>query len=121
MPLYICICPDAQGSLDKRRQTRAEHLALGQKDRAEGRTVFGRAFIDDSVSHHDDRSPPEVPSGELSSGTKGSTMIYRYQTIEQAWSRLRADPYWIEGVWDKDRTTIHELAPGPNDDTIRVM
>nr|XP_019043140.1 hypothetical protein I302_08851 [Kwoniella bestiolae CBS 10118]OCF22070.1 hypothetical protein I302_08851 [Kwoniella bestiolae CBS 10118] len=112
MPLYICFCPDAQGAFDKRGEARADHLAMGQKDRADGKTV----------SHHEDRSPPTaVDHDHLSPGTKGSTMIYRYHTIEQAWDRLRADPYWLKGVWDKEKATIHELAPSSTDETMKLI
>ncbi|WRT64441.1 uncharacterized protein IL334_001373 [Kwoniella shivajii] len=120
MPLYICFCPDESGAFEKRVAARGEHLALGQKDRAAGRTVFGRAFLDDTVAHHTDRAPPAVPEGHLSPATRGSTMIYRYATLEEAWKRLKSDPYWVQGVWDKGKVTINELAYGPSDETLKM-
>jgi hypothetical protein len=48
-------------------------------------------------------------------------MLYRFPTIDQAWARIRGDPYWTEGVWDKDKVVIRELMEGPNDEELKVI
>jgi uncharacterized protein YciI len=39
----------------------------------------------------------------------GSFMIYRFDSIEECWARLKADVYWTAGVWDKERMEVEEL------------
>jgi hypothetical protein len=51
---------------------------------------------------------------------KGSVMLYRYPTIEQAWTRIKADPYWTGDVWDKERVVVRELLEGSTDETLRI-
>lgn len=122
MPLFICFCPDYPNNLQARLKVREEHLALGAKDRDAGKSgasadsfhteyesvcltlaVFGRAFTDPS-----------------SGGMAGSTMIYRYPSLEAAWERIKRDPYWTGGVWDKEKLEIRQLADGPSDETLEL-
>jgi hypothetical protein len=48
-------------------------------------------------------------------------MLYRFDTIEQAWARLKADPFWTEGVWDRTKTIVRELDPEPIDATMKLV
>lgn len=82
--------------------------------------VFGRAFLSEDYAHTKHNTPPAVDPSELNPGIKGSVMIYRFPTIEAAWARLKADVYWMDNVWDKEKVTVHEFAEGPTDDTMRI-
>lgn len=48
-------------------------------------------------------------------------MILRQPTIEAAWDRIKADEYWKQGVWDKERVTVSELIGAPVDETIKIQ
>lgn len=57
---------------------------------------------------------PEDPqrTAELPEGTPriaGSFMIYKLDTLDECWARLKADVYWTAGVWDKERMQVEEL------------
>nr|XP_018264237.1 uncharacterized protein I303_04119 [Kwoniella dejecticola CBS 10117]OBR86395.1 hypothetical protein I303_04119 [Kwoniella dejecticola CBS 10117] len=121
MPLYVCVCPDLAGSLSNRRKARAAHLEMGQRDRREGRIVFGRAYTDDTIDPREDKVGSNAPDGLISPYTRGSTMIYRYPSIDLAWQRLRNDPYWLQDVWDREKVMLYELAPGPEDETLKMV
>ena len=41
----------------------------------------------------------------------GSFLIYKSDTEEQAWERLKSDAYWTGDVWDKEKLTVYQL-PG---------
>lgn len=66
-------------------------------------TVFGRAYID-----------PDTRD------MAGSTLLYRYPSIEEAWRRIKADPYWTSGVWDQGKVEVKELPGMEGDDHLRV-
>ena len=51
----------------------------------------------------------------------GSAMIYRYDTLEEAWARLKSDTYWKNGVWDKEKCQILELAGMEGDDRLALV
>lgn len=29
------------------------------------------------------------------------------------WDRIKSDIYWTAGVWDKEKTVVHEFIPAP--------
>lgn len=36
-------------------------------------------------------------------------MVYKMDTLEQVWTRLKEDVYWRAGIWDKERIIVEEL------------
>lgn len=45
-------------------------------------------------------------------------MVYRFPNIDEAWERVRRDPYWTGGVWDQDKVSVVELDPTDADATV---
>ncbi|KAE8541557.1 hypothetical protein D1P53_002920 [Cryptococcus gattii VGV] len=121
MPLYLCLCPDYPNVFERRLAAREAHLAGSKVSREAGTTLFGRAYMDEASATSNSRPKIEVPAGQIGSGTLGSTMLYRFPTIEEAWERIKSDPYWVQGVWDKDRVTVNELAYLPTDETLKLV
>lgn len=39
----------------------------------------------------------------------GSFMVYKMDTLEQVWARLKEDVYWRADIWDKERIIVEEL------------
>jgi hypothetical protein len=39
----------------------------------------------------------------------GSFMIFVADDIEQVWARIKADVYWENNVWDKEKVAVHPL------------
>ncbi|KLT46017.1 hypothetical protein CC85DRAFT_282157 [Cutaneotrichosporon oleaginosum] len=116
MPLYICYCPDYPDNLQTRLGVRDAHLAAAAEDKKTGASVFGRAFLDDSVATKEAGKPADqLP------GMAGSVMILRFPTIGEAWARIKADKYWTGGVWDKDKVVVREIIGAPVDDTIKIQ
>jgi uncharacterized protein YciI len=140
MPLYFIYGPDYPGAVQKRLAARPAHLAMGAESGKKGEkggsgkpiqtpsilSVFrlGRGWplcCSQEYSHTEAAPPPSFPSDEANPGMAGSGMIYRFKTLDDAWKRIKADPYWTEGVWDKEKMTIVELMEGPNDETMQVV
>lgn len=94
---------------------------LARADKKSFTTVFGRAYMDEASATSNTRPKVEVPAGQIGSGTLGSTMLYRFPTIEEAWERIKSDPYWVQGVWDKERVTVNELTYLPTDETLKLV
>lgn len=67
--------------------------------------VFGRGFVPpaDSPLHAD----PGVPEG--GTALVGSVMILHAEHLDQAWSIIRDDIYWTEGVWDREKGRVEEF------------
>lgn len=80
-------------------------------------SVFGRAFLDDKTSTHTEKQP----HADQLSGMDGSVMILRQPTIEAAWDRIKADEYWKQGVWDKEKVVVREIIGAPVDETIKIQ
>ncbi|EJT47642.1 hypothetical protein A1Q2_04221 [Trichosporon asahii var. asahii CBS 8904] len=133
MPLYVCYCPDYPDNLQTRLKAREAHLAAATEDKKTGASesrdeawvcsgmqltpVFGRAFLDDKRSTHTEKQPHE----DQLSGMDGSVMILRQPTIEAAWDRIKADEYWKQGVWDKEKVVVREIIGAPVDETIKIQ
>lgn len=94
---------------------------LARADKKSFTTVFGRAYMDEASATSNTRPKVEVPAGQIGAGTLGSTMLYRFPTIEEAWERIKSDPYWVQGVWDKERVTVNELTYLPTDETLKLV
>ena len=39
----------------------------------------------------------------------GSLLLFRADSLEDAWKRIRDDVYWTAGVWDQDRCVVEEF------------
>ncbi len=67
-------------------------------------------------------SPARTPEPEENSGVHpgiiGSVMFYRFPHIDDAWDRIRRDPYWVNGVWDHSKVIVVELDPEEVDHTV---
>lgn len=48
----------------------------------------------------------------------GSVMMLRYDTLEEAWERVKWDVYWTAGVWDHDRLVLEQLCEPPAAGTV---
>lgn len=66
--------------------------------------VFGRAYLD-----------------EASPSPAGSFQIYRCASLEEVWTIVKSDPYWKEGVWDKEKAVVRAFAEAPGDDSLRIV
>ncbi|CAK9785106.1 hypothetical protein CC85DRAFT_258049 [Cutaneotrichosporon oleaginosum] len=121
MPLYICYCLDTPEGQLLRSLHKGAHKAESLKSRAAGTTVLGRALMSDEYTHKAG-SPARTPEPEENSGVHpgivGSVMFYRFPHIDQAWDRIRRDPYWVNGVWDHSKVTVVELDPEDSDHTV---
>jgi len=63
--------------------------------------------------------PPSTPapSVTLPPGVEhmvGSVLIFRAANLDAAWERIKDDIYWTSGVWDKEKSTVHQLIKHPN-------
>ncbi|GIX21628.1 MAG: hypothetical protein KatS3mg121_0411 [Gammaproteobacteria bacterium] len=84
---YAILARDAPDALDKRRATRAAHLARIEALRAEGRLLTAGPFpaID---------APDPGPAG-----FSGSLVIAEFPSLEAARTWAEADPYLAAGAW----------------------
>ncbi|RSH85295.1 hypothetical protein EHS25_005102 [Saitozyma podzolica] len=111
MPRFLCYCPDYPDSLEKRFSVRPQHLVAAKADLDSGvqsaqppLCVHGVPFLPRIGTKQRDAVLPEGTPN-----IAGSFMIYRFDSIEECWARLKADVYWTAGVWDKERMEVEEL------------
>ncbi|GFZ48085.1 hypothetical protein JCM24511_05833 [Saitozyma sp. JCM 24511] len=104
MPRFLCYCPDYPESLEKRFSVRPQHLVAAKADLDSGVQIMGSPFLPRIGTKQRDAVLPEGTPN-----IAGSFMIYRFDTIEECWARLKADVYWTAGVWDKERMEVEEL------------
>lgn len=74
--------------------------------------------MDDEHSHH---SAERKTPAEQHDGMAGSVMIYRYNTIEECWARIKGDAYWTNGVWDPERVVVKEIIGAEGDDLLKLV
>lgn len=48
-------------------------------------------------------------------------MIYRFPSMAQAWERIKADPYYVKGVWDREKCEVRELMAMEGDESMKVV
>lgn len=82
-------------------------------------TEFGRAILPQPDSHLLSKAnlallPPNVQP------MAGSVLLLRYDTLAQAWDRVREDVYWTAGVWDHAHTVVEQIAEPPASGTVPV-
>lgn len=39
----------------------------------------------------------------------GSLMIFRSESLAEAWKMIKTDVYWTEGVWDQEKVSVNEF------------
>ncbi len=37
-------------------------------------------------------------------------MVYKFDSLEACWERIKADIYWSADIWDKEKLFVRELA-----------
>ncbi|KAI0667077.1 hypothetical protein C8Q78DRAFT_1082584 [Trametes maxima] len=37
---------------------------------------------------------------------QGSLVIAQAESLDKVWEVLKVDPYWTQGVWDQEKTTV---------------
>lgn len=85
--LYTIVGQDAPGSLNKRRDTRAEHLARLQMLQNEGRLLLAGPF-------------PAIDSNDPGpAGFTGSLIVAEFDSLSSAQSWADNDPYLAAGVY----------------------
>lgn len=86
--LYTIVGQDAPDSLNKRRDTRAEHLARLQALQSEGRLLLAGPF-------------PAIDSNDPGpAGFTGSLIVAEFDSLSSAQSWADSDPYLAAGVYD---------------------
>lgn len=86
--LYTIVGQDAPDSLNKRRDTRAEHLARLQTLQNEGRLLLAGPF-------------PAIDSNDPGpAGFTGSLIVAEFDSLSSAQSWADNDPYLAAGVYD---------------------
>lgn len=85
--LYAIMGEDAPGSLEKRRQTRPEHLSRVEQLKNEGRLVL-------AGPHPAIDSPDPGPAGFT-----GSLIVADFLSLEDAEAWAAEDPYSTQGVF----------------------
>ena len=92
---YIVIGYDGtdEHALERRLAVRAEHLALGDKLRDEGKLLYGAAMLTDS--------------GQM----KGSVLICEFSSREELDGWLAEEPYVTGDVWRKIEVMPCKVGP----------
>jgi uncharacterized protein YciI len=118
MPLYIAHLPDYPNSLERRLSVRQGHLERATKDKEQGTSIFGRAFISPDHASTTSNPNPSIDPSQPHPGMAGSIMIFRFDTIDQVWARIKDDLYWTAGVWDKENARVDQLLGAPGDEKV---
>ncbi|KAL2114362.1 hypothetical protein VUR80DRAFT_8052 [Thermomyces stellatus] len=94
---WIVIVPDKPGTLAKRLEVRAQHMAGVKKHEASGAVKVGGAIFS------------EPPQGNDPSKWAfcGSTLNVVAETKDEVVDLLRSDIYATSGVWDVDKAQIY--------------
>ncbi|ODN99478.1 hypothetical protein L198_03322 [Cryptococcus wingfieldii CBS 7118] len=104
MPRFLVYAPDYPDYLEKRLAVRAEHLARGQIDTDSRLVLYSGPILPRPGTKAREATLPEgVPN------IAGSFMVYKMDSLEQVWNRLKEDVYWRAGVWDQSRVIVEEL------------
>jgi hypothetical protein len=80
--------------------------------------VFGRAFISPDHASTTSNPNPSIDPSQPHPGMAGSIMIFRFDTIDQVWARIKDDLYWTAGVWDKENARVDQLLGAPGDEKV---
>ncbi|EIW82572.1 hypothetical protein CONPUDRAFT_142834 [Coniophora puteana RWD-64-598 SS2] len=97
--IYVAWQPDytTPGTLEKRIAVRPTHIVRATKliEQKVIRLGGGTMSSDDSTAR-----PLEKKD------FVGSCTFYEAASIEAAWEIIHTDPFWLEGVWDKERMVV---------------
>lgn len=85
MPLFVIICTDHEGTLEKRLAVRPQHLARLEKLANEGRVIVAGAMPKDR--------------DDLSAGFYGSTLILDFDSRADLDQWLADEPFLKEGIY----------------------
>ncbi|KAH9925937.1 uncharacterized protein BXZ73DRAFT_103103 [Epithele typhae] len=96
MPLFAVYAPDYtdEDAINRRLAVRETHLARSKAN--PGRKLGGAM-----VTPNDALDKPDQPREMV-----GSLMVWECTNYAEALERLHGDPYWINNVWDKEKTLI---------------
>ncbi|KAK1923136.1 hypothetical protein DB88DRAFT_541316 [Papiliotrema laurentii] len=103
MPRYLCYCPDYPDALERRYAVRPTHLERAKESWDSGFQVDGSPFLPIPGSEAAQQSTEDRHA------FTGSFMIFVADDIEQVWARIKADVYWENNVWDKEKVAVHPL------------
>ncbi|VDB83319.1 unnamed protein product [Peniophora sp. CBMAI 1063] len=95
---FIAWCPDYtdEGAFARRMSVRPLHLEGIHKHVAAGYFKFGAYTLTaDSIG-----KPVEDQV------INGSNMVFLAESIEEVWGYVKADPYWENNVWDKEKVVV---------------
>ena len=85
MPLFVLTCTDIEGTVEKRLETRPQHIERLQQLDNEGRLIVAGAM-------------PKEP-GNPQAGFYGSTMIVDFESREALDAWLQEEPFLKEGIY----------------------
>ncbi|WVQ70676.1 hypothetical protein IAR50_000198 [Cryptococcus sp. DSM 104548] len=104
MPRFLVYAPDYPDYLEKRLAVREEHLARAKPDNESGIVLYSGPILPQPGTKAREATLPEGTPN-----IAGSFMVYKMDTLEQVWDRLKEDVYWRAGVWDQKRVFVEEL------------
>ena len=90
---FIVIAHDRPNVLEKRLSVRSQHIAMGDKMRAEGHYHMGVALLNDA--------------NEM----VGSVMIVEFPTRDAVDAWLKVEPYILNKVWDRYEVIPCNIGP----------
>ncbi|KAK7045724.1 hypothetical protein VNI00_007557 [Paramarasmius palmivorus] len=101
--LFYVHAPDCkeEGTFQKRLSVRPQHLELIKANIANGSIRVAGVMLTDESLH----AAPEDRK------MIGSTIIWEAESKEEVQKKIEADPYYLNGVWDKERIVITPMMP----------
>ncbi|KAF2863976.1 hypothetical protein K470DRAFT_254290 [Piedraia hortae CBS 480.64] len=91
---WLILLPDKPGILSERMRVRPDHLKNIKSDVENGVLVFGGAMLEEPVKEEEDMK------------IKGSVMLVKADTKEEALKWVQKDVYSKSGVWDESKVEI---------------
>ncbi|KAK8850517.1 hypothetical protein IAR55_004435 [Kwoniella newhampshirensis] len=102
MPRFLVYAPDHPDILDKRMAVRPEHLERAAKD-------TDIVLYSGPLLPRPGTKAREAKLAEGQMNIAGSFMVYKMDTLDQVWDRLKEDVYWRADIWDKEKIIVDEL------------
>ncbi|EPS96627.1 hypothetical protein FOMPIDRAFT_1053124 [Fomitopsis schrenkii] len=95
---YCLWAPDhkTDAAAQKRLTLQNEHSAYFEALRAKGAILYGGAITTEDVQL------PLTARPDFA----GSVVVYKAASLEAVWELVEGDPFYKEGVWDKDAIKI---------------
>ncbi|KAL0579747.1 hypothetical protein V5O48_002241 [Marasmius crinis-equi] len=106
--LFYAYAPDRteEGTFEKRMSVRPQHVELLKENIANGSIRVAAALL----------TPESLHAAQEDRKMIGSTFFWEGESIEEVRTKLQADPYWVNDVWDKEKviiTPVHAATPIP--------